>query len=110
MAYKLSGALAQSCHNGPGFKSTLQGPDGFFLHLFSGTVPTAPGDALDMVTTHTLLGVCTVNSDGTTGCTFDAAVTVVGKLVPQAHRRWMTPRGPGRTSWWTIVHSAFGHR
>ena len=77
MAYKLSGALAQSCHNGPGFKSTLQGPDGFFLHLFSGTVPTAPGDALDMVTTHTLLGVCTVNSDGTTGCTFDAAVNEI---------------------------------
>ena len=74
MAYKLSGALAQSCHNGPGFKSTLQGPNGFFIHLFAGTVPAAPGDALNLATTHTLLGVCTVNSDGTTGCTFDAAV------------------------------------
>ena len=74
MAYKLSGALAQSCHNGPGFKSTLQGPDGFFIHLFAGTVPAAPGDALNLATTHTLLGTCTVDSDGTTGCTFDAAV------------------------------------
>lgn len=81
MAYKLSPELAEACHNGPGFKDAMEDTDGFFIHLFAGPVPDAPADALDMVDDHTLLGWVSVDGDGTTGCTFDAAV---GALLQKA--------------------------
>lgn len=43
------------------------------LYLFAGTVPADADDALNVSTTHTQVCKFTVNNDGTTGLTFDAA-------------------------------------
>lgn len=50
--------------------------DGGFLFLFSGVVPRAAADALDMVNTHTQLVRITLNGAGS-GLTFDAPVNGV---------------------------------
>ncbi len=46
--------------------------DGGFLYIFSGTVPSTAGEALDTSSTHTLLVTLTLNADGATGLTFAA--------------------------------------
>lgn len=76
MSYKLTPSLSQSMATA--VKSAL---DGGRLYLFAGPVPASPEDALDMVASHTRLAVLTVDNDGATGLTFDAAT---GGLLPKA--------------------------
>ena len=77
MAYKLSPELAQASHNGPGLKPALEDTGGFFLRIYAGPVPATPGEALNTASSHTLLGITSVNGDGTTGMTFAAAIGAV---------------------------------
>ncbi|MGH8073635.1 MAG: hypothetical protein ACREO4_06130 [Lysobacter sp.] len=72
MSYKASNELAELMLGA--VKTAL---DGGTLTIFSGSVPADAGEALDLVADHTILAVLTVDNDGTTGLTFDAAVEAV---------------------------------
>ena len=47
--------------------------DGGFFYIFAGAPPSNAYDALDMVGTHCQLAKITLNNDGTTGLTWEAA-------------------------------------
>lgn len=80
MSYKASNELAQLMLGA--VKTAL---DGGSLTLFAGPVPADAGDALDMLADHTILAGLTVDGDGTTGLTFDAAVAAaVSKAAAEA--------------------------
>ena len=51
--------------------------DGGFAYIFAGTVPADAETALDMGATHTEVAMLSVDGDGTTGLTFNAAADFV---------------------------------
>jgi hypothetical protein len=74
---KISGALAT--HIAAAYKTNL---DAGFLFIYSGAVPATADEALDMGAEHTELVKISLNGDGVTGLTFDAAANgVIAKPV-----------------------------
>lgn len=69
MAYKATTDLFE-----PMLAQAKSALDGGTLVLFSGPVPTSPGDPLDMDSLHTQLVVMTNGNDGISGLTFDPPV------------------------------------
>lgn len=68
MSYKITDDLAAAMLTA--FKTEI---DGGFLYLFAGSVPATPDLALDMGSDHTEVAMLSVDDDGVTGLTFDAA-------------------------------------
>lgn len=74
MAIKISNGLANSMLQGSNAKARL---DGGFIYIFAGAEPATADDALDMVSTHTLLAKIAADAvpadAGTVGLNFAAA-------------------------------------
>lgn len=76
---KATNALAAAIVNA--MKTAL---DGGVIYYFAGTVPAAPGDALDMGAVHTQVVKITKDNDGSTGLTFATATgAVLNKTVAE---------------------------